>query len=135
MVEIWSSVAVNPWTFWVGATAATTTDPSAASRCVAPCGVTRATLRSWPTAECPSATRKALQPSAIYAKNGRKTHVQLGPGSTGIFLVTVGGSAGGSRVMAKYWPAIPTIQTRTASTFRFALLKWQWHCIGTNCNE
>ena len=67
MVEIWSSVAVNPWTFWVGATAATTTDPSAASRCVAPCGVTRAPLRSWPTAECPSATRKALQASAIYA--------------------------------------------------------------------
>ena len=63
MVEIWSSVAVNPWTFWVGATAATTTDPSAASRCVAPCGVTGGTLRSWPTAECPSATRKALQPT------------------------------------------------------------------------
>lgn len=76
-MEIWSSVAVNPWTFWVGATAATTTDPSAASRCVAPCGVTRAPLRSWPTAECPSATRKALQASAIYAKNGRKTHVQF----------------------------------------------------------
>ena len=28
--------------------------------------------------------------TAAYAKNGRKTHVQLGPGSTGIFLVTVG---------------------------------------------